>query len=159
MHEVYHPCRHRGGLGRTPGGCKPKPQKIPPGIDGAKILPIRGIFGKVSGCTPRQSSIFAPPGAAHQVSFSGKSFLGASAAGCLDGGGIFWGLGLYRPEPPCLQSQGSSARLGSRPRPKRLPSTSPSRAVRKIIRSAMATVNRAPVATRFRNLAVFQSIR
>jgi len=73
--------------------------------------------------------------------------------------GRVWHWPAWNSEAPCLQSQASSARLGSRPRPKRLPSTSPARTVRQIIRSAMATVKRAPVATRFCNLAVFQPIR
>jgi hypothetical protein len=76
-------------------GCKPKPQKIPPRIERARIFPTKGLFGKVSGGNPRRSRALVPPGAAHQASFSGKSISGASAAGRRDVGGIFWGLGLH----------------------------------------------------------------
>jgi hypothetical protein len=62
-------------------GMKPKPQKIPAGVERARILPIINLFGKVGGPNSRRSWTLMPLDAAHQASFSGKSISIASAAG------------------------------------------------------------------------------
>jgi hypothetical protein len=93
-------------------GCKPKPQKFPAGVERARIFPTIHLLGKVGGRNLRQRRTLAPPGVAHQASFSGKSVSGASAAGHLDVGGIFWGLGLHPLPAPSHLGQAGARHLG-----------------------------------------------
>jgi hypothetical protein len=73
-------------------GCKPKPQKIPMGVERARIFPTKEFFGKVSGRSPRQIRTLIPLDAARQASFSGKSIYGASSADR----GTSASIGVYR---------------------------------------------------------------